>query len=168
MLEVVGIVFYDVQVIGRTLPAALLTLLVAIACFSALGIAVAAFAPTSQSAQAIANGLVIPLAFVSDIFAVGVAELPAWMEAVGWFFPLRHLVNALGDATNPFLTGSGLYLDHLAVLAAWALAGAVVATRRLSFEPRSAAKQAAAPHRRGREPARARPGSGWSPSGAGR
>jgi hypothetical protein len=132
------VVVYDVQIIWRTLPATVLTLVAGVGCFSALGLAVAAVAPSSQAAMAMTTGLTVPLSFVSDIFAVEVTSLPRWLDALGWFFPLRHLVNALGDATNPFLEGSGLYPDHLAVMAAWGLAGALVASRRLRLEPRRA------------------------------
>jgi ABC-type multidrug transport system permease subunit len=130
LLVVVGALAYDVQVLWARVPAVVVTVLVAAAAFSALGLALAALAPSLPAAIALANGLVIPLAFVSDLFVVG--ELPAALGAVGWWFPLRHLVNALADAFNPFLTGSGLEgagwsLDHLAVIAAWGVAGALLA-----------------------------------------
>ncbi len=123
----VGAALYGVQVIGRTLPAVVVTIVVASLAFSALGIAVAAVAPTPQVAQALTNGVVIPLAFISDIFTFGGAETPRWMAVLGWVFPLKHLVNAVGDAFNPFLPGNGFAWDHLAVIGAWGLAGAVAA-----------------------------------------
>lgn len=135
LLQVVGVVGYDVQIVTRTLPATLVTLVVGVCCFSALGLAVAATAPNSQAAMAMTTGLTVPLAFISDLFAVGVT-LPRWLDVVGWCFPLRHLVNALGDATNPFLTGSGFSARHLGVMAVWGLGGAMIAVRRLSVEPR--------------------------------
>ena len=149
LLEVVGVLAYDVQVVWRTVPATLVTVLVGVGCFSALGLAVAALAPTGQSAMAITNGITIPLSFISDIFGVGDIDLPRWLDLIGWFFPLRHLVNALGDATNPYLSGSGFYADHLAVMALWALAGALVAVRRLSLEPRHSGGQAQSSRSRG-------------------
>jgi len=159
LLELVGVLAYHVQIVGRTVPATVLTVLVGVCCFSALGLAVAALAPTSQSAMALTNGIVIPLSFISDIFGVGDINLPGWLDAIGWFLPLRHLVNALGDATNPYLTGSGFYADHLAVMAAWGLLGALVAVRRLSVEPRRSRAQdwAARPQRHHDGRAGARP-----------
>jgi ABC-type multidrug transport system permease subunit len=118
---------------------------------------VAAFAPSAQAATAMTTGVVVPIAFVSDIFAVGVAELPSWLDGIGWFFPLRHLVNALGDATNPYLTGAGFSWNHLAVLVAWGVAGGVVASRRLSVEPRQSRAAAGAPRRRRHPAGDARP-----------
>ena len=106
---------------GEPSPAVVVTVLVAAMSFSALGLALAAWAPSMQAAVALANGIVISLAFVSDLFVVG--ALPGWMDAVGWIFPLKHLVNTLGDAFNPYLTGAGFARDHLAVIAAWGVVG---------------------------------------------
>jgi ABC-type multidrug transport system permease subunit len=125
LLVGVGVAFYQVQVVWRTAPAVVVTVLVAAMAFSALGLAVASWAPSLQAATALANGIVISLAFISDLFVV--AALPGWLDTVGWMFPLKHLVNALGDAFNPTLTGSGFYPDHLAVIAAWGVAGALLA-----------------------------------------
>jgi len=126
LLLAVGVVLYDVQILWERMPGFAVTVLVAAVSFCAIGLAIAALAPSFQAAIAIANGVVIPLAFLSDLFVIG--ELPEWLDAVGWAFPLKHLVNALGDGLNPFLDTSGFYLDHLAAIAAWGVAGAVVAS----------------------------------------
>lgn len=120
-----GVAFYGVQLLGRTLPAVVVTLLVAGVSFSALGLAAAAWLPP-QSTTAVTNGLVIVLAFVSDIFAFG-DGMPGWMSTLGWVFPLKHLVNALGDGFNPYLEGGGWAWDHLGVIALWGLLGAALA-----------------------------------------
>ncbi|MBC7292133.1 MAG: ABC transporter permease, partial [Actinotalea sp.] len=120
-----GTAFYGVQVIGRTVPAVLVTLLVAGMSFAALGLAAGAWLPP-QTASAVTSGLVIVLAFVSDLFTFG-GTMPAWMTTLGWVFPLKHLVNALGDAFNPYLDGGGWGWDHLAVIALWGLVGAALA-----------------------------------------
>ena len=125
VLFVIGVVAYDLQILWGRMPAAVVTIVVASMSFSALGLAVAALAPSAQAAVAMANGIVIPLAFLSDMFVV--AELPDWLATIGWLFPLKHLVNALGDAFNPFLDTNGLYLDHLAVIVAWGIVGALLA-----------------------------------------
>ena len=133
LVTTVGVVFYGVDVVWRTLPAVLVTLVVGVACFAALGLAVVSLAPTPGATQALANGGLILLAFVSDVFVV---TLPSWLDSVGWFFPLKHFVNAVADGFNPFLTGSGFAWDHLAVLAAWGVVGALVALRFFTWEPR--------------------------------
>ena len=125
VLFAIGVLAYDLQILWARMPAALVMIVVSAMSFSALGLAVAALAPSAQAAIAMANGIVIPLAFLSDMFVVG--ELPDWLATIGWLFPLKHLVNALGDAFNPFLDTSGLYIDHLAVIVAWGVVGALLA-----------------------------------------
>jgi ABC-type multidrug transport system permease subunit len=131
----VGVVFYGVDIVWRTVPAVLVTLVVGVSCFAALGLAVVSLAPTPAATQAIANGGLILLAFISDIFVV---TLPDWLERVGWVFPLKHFVNAVADCFNPFLTGNGFAWAHLAVMAAWGIVGALVALRFFTWEPRPA------------------------------
>lgn len=124
LLVSVGVVLYDLQVYWAQMPGAVLTLVVAMLSFSTLGLALAALAPSLQAATAMANGFVIPLAFISDMFIIA-GDLPDWLEAVGWFFPLKHLVYALGDAFDPF-EDAGFDVTHVLVIAAWGLGGALL------------------------------------------
>ena len=158
LLVAVGVVFFQVQVVWRTAPAVVLTVLVAAMSFSALGLALAAWAPSMQAAVALANGIVISLAFVSDLFVVG--ALPSWMAAVGWTFPLKHLVNTLGDAFNPNLPGAGFAWGHLAVIVAWGVVGAVLASwglRRAAVHADAGPAASASKHVTGSSRADARP-----------
>jgi len=133
LIVAVGVVFYGVDIVWRTAPAVLLTIVVGVFCFAALGMAAVSIVPTPGATQALTNGGLILLAFISDIFIV---QLPDWLDQVGWVFPLKHFVNAVADGFNPYLTGSGLYWDHLAVMAAWGTFGVVVALRFFTWEPR--------------------------------
>jgi ABC-type multidrug transport system permease subunit len=130
----VGVLLYDVQIVGRTLPAVLVTILLGTACMSALGLAVAALTPNVQTFAVVALATLIPLSFISDIFIVG-GDLPRWVEVAGWLFPLKHLANAMADAFNPTIGGSGFAWGHLAVVAAWGIAGLAVAAALLRFDP---------------------------------
>jgi ABC-type multidrug transport system permease subunit len=130
----VGVVVYEVEVLGRTWVALVVTLALGIACFATLGLAVVAVVPTASGVNAVTTGLLIPLAFISDIFGFG--ELPTWLERLGWVFPLKHLANAVADDLNPYLSGSGWYADHLLVMAAWTVGGLLVAARYFRWEPR--------------------------------
>ncbi|GAA2481701.1 ABC transporter permease [Terrabacter carboxydivorans] len=127
LVLVTGVALYGLVVRSRSVVAVLVTLLLASATFSALGLALAMALPTMQLTLAVSNGVVIPLAFVSDMFMVG-AQMPPVMSTIGWLFPLKHLTALFADALNPYLTGSGFQADHLAVIAIWGLLGAVVAT----------------------------------------
>ncbi|MGB7818307.1 MAG: ABC transporter permease, partial [Ornithinibacter sp.] len=123
LVLVTGVVFYDLQVPQRSLGALVLTIVLASVCFSALGLAIALALPTTQMTLAVTNGLVIPLAFISDMFMFG-TQMPTWLSTIGWMFPLRHLAAALAEALDPYGSGAGLAPEHLAVIVAWGLAGA--------------------------------------------
>ncbi len=156
-----GAAFYGVQVVARTLPAVLVALVLASVSFSAMGLAAALLLPTPQATIAVTNGIVVPIAFVSDTFMVN-GTLPPWMSTLGWVFPLKHLVNLLGDAFNPYLTGNAFELDHLAVIAAWGVAGALVAAWALRRErDRTAVRRRPA---RAARPSDTRPRRTGSPS----
>lgn len=122
----VGVIAYDVQLFARTIAAVVVSLLLGSLCFAVLGLVLGALAPTQQAAVATSIGLVIPLSFVSDVFMAG-SGMPDWMTRLGWFFPLKHMAVLVGDALNPYLDGSGFQAGHLAALAAFTLAGGLVA-----------------------------------------
>ncbi|MEV4536665.1 ABC transporter permease [Asanoa sp. NPDC049518] len=129
----VGVACYGVDVAWRGLPAAVVTLVVGVAAFAALGLAVVSLVPGATAVQALTNGLLITLAFVSDVFLVG-ARMPESFDRLGWVLPLRHFAAAMFDATNLTAPGSGFRSGSLLVLAAWGVAGGVVAVRRFSWE----------------------------------
>jgi ABC-2 type transport system permease protein len=132
----VGVVAYDVSIDLGRLPAALLTFLIGTGCFAALGLALAAVAPTGDSAPAIANATILPLAFVSDVF-IAIGDPPAWLDTLGNIFPLKHFVRAFQDAFNPFVTDAAFRFDDLAVMLAWGIGGALFAIRFFSWEPKA-------------------------------
>jgi ABC-2 type transport system permease protein len=129
----VGVVLYGVQIIWENMPALLLTFLVGIACFCAIGLAIAALAPTPSAAQAIGNGSLILLSFISGIF--GFADLPSWMERIALVFPLKHFVDPAAAAFNPYVDASTPSWDDLAVMAVWGLAAALVVRRAFRWDP---------------------------------
>ncbi len=146
LMMAVGVFAYDVDVIGERLPAAALSLGVGVFSFAALGLAVAAFVRDGQSAPAVANATLLPLAFVSNVFIPLDSDPPAWLDIVGGIFPLKHFTTAFGGAFNPFRDGTGWTWSggddtyaiglHLAVMAAWGIGAMVVALRFFSWEPR--------------------------------
>ncbi|MDP8958826.1 MAG: ABC transporter permease [Actinomycetota bacterium] len=133
----VGVLVYDLQVRVATLPAATLAFLVGVATFAALGLTLAAFSPTGDSAPAIANVTLLPLAFISDVFIPLSEDAPRWLQLLGGLFPLKHFVHAFQHPFNPFVQQAGrIQWDHLAVMAAWGVVGVVLALRFFSWEPR--------------------------------
>lgn len=135
ILLVVGVTVYGVQLSWAKTPAMLLTLVTGIACFACLGLALVALTRSALAAQTLSNGLLIPLAFISNVFIVG-AALPAALERLGEALPLRHFADALALSFDPAYTGSAFSGPDLAVMAAWGVAGAAVATWRFGWEPR--------------------------------
>jgi ABC-2 type transport system permease protein len=130
-----GYVFYDVDLPTNTMPAFIVTLLVGSAAFCALGLAMSGFVSNAEAAPAVVNGVVLPLLFISDVF-IRADDAPAWLNAVATVFPVKHLSEALQTAFNPFETGAGFDWVSLGVMAAWGLAGALLAVRTFSWEPR--------------------------------
>jgi ABC-type multidrug transport system permease subunit len=124
LVLLVGWVFYDLQILGRSILAIVVTLVVAAISFSACGLALALLLPNPATTLAVTNGIVIPLAFISDMFMFGNVAMPSWLTTLGWVFPLKHLVAIFADGLNPYLTGSGFQLGHLAAIAAWGVLGA--------------------------------------------
>lgn len=131
----VGVVFYGIEVIPRTLPAALVTFLLGTACFAALGMLVAALSPNGDATPAITNGTLLPIAFISDIF-IQLQDAPEWMSTLGGIFPLKPFTVAFRDAFDPNLTGAQFHWPELGLLLLWGAAAAVIAVRRFEWEPR--------------------------------
>jgi ABC-2 type transport system permease protein len=141
----IGIGAYGVRLFAHTLPAAILVLLVGVACWAALGLLLSTVLRDGAGAPAVASATLLPLAFISDVFIPPSVPLPRWAEFIADWFPLRHFTHALGDAFNPSLTGTGFawsggpgeyaMLHHLAVMAAWGAIAAALAARRFRWEP---------------------------------
>ncbi|GAA4547439.1 ABC transporter permease [Pseudonocardia xishanensis] len=160
VMLVVGVALYHVQIVWRTVPATLVTLVVGVGCFAALGLAVAAVSRSVAVASAASIGASVLLGFVSGLFTLG--QLPAWADTIASSLPLKPLNDALRDQFTPFHPGAGWHLGSLAVLVAWGLVGAVVAAVAFRREPggraRPADSRAAAVSARPAQVAVARPG----------
>lgn len=130
-----GRLVYGVPIPGVTLPGALLALVVGSFTFCALGFALAALIPSEPAAAPIANAVVLPLYFISEVFIPSEA-LPETLQSIGDLFPIAHLFEALVTA---FVRedGPGIAGGHLLVVLAWGLAGLVVALLSFRWSPRS-------------------------------
>jgi ABC-2 type transport system permease protein len=129
-----GAVFYDASVpTGVALVQFLSTLLVGAACFAALGLAVSGLIPNADAGAPIVNAIILPLLFLSGVFIPFDEDTPTWVEIVGDVFPVRHLVDAMRDSYLG-LTDSFAWSD-LGLMAIWAVAGVVVASRTFRWEP---------------------------------
>lgn len=146
LMLAMGVVFYDLAIDWVKMPAAAVTLLVGVASFAALGMALVSVIRTASSSAAMVNATILPLAFISDVFIATDDE--GFLHSVASVFPLKPFVNAFQDCFNPFVDGFGFSPGRLAFVAAWGAVGLVIAIKRFSWEP------SGAPSRRSRRAAR--------------
>jgi ABC-2 type transport system permease protein len=131
----IGAIAYGVHVPTRTAPAALVAVLVGTASLSTLGFAFSTFIPSENAGPPMCNAVALPLYFISGIF-IPSDQTPAWMDTVAGIFPVKPLFEALLKAFDPNTHGAGFAFGKLAVVAAWGVAGLVVALRRFQWTPR--------------------------------
>jgi ABC-2 type transport system permease protein len=134
LLFVVTVPAFGVEITARTLPAAIVTLLLGAACLASLGIAVASVVKSADQAMPVAQLTFLPISFISGIW-FPLDGAPGWLVTVSHIFPLSHIVNAFGSCFVPGTTGSAFQGGDLAVIAAWTAAGLFVAVRRFRWEP---------------------------------
>jgi len=134
VMVLLGVVAYGTEIDVAKLPAALVTFLVGVVAFSALGVAIAGLVRNPDAAPAVANALVLPLGFISDVF-VAIENRPRWMTIVADIFPLRPFVTSLQAAFNPAVDAPAFRWGQLAIVAAWGVFGAVLAARTFKWEP---------------------------------
>lgn len=131
----IGRVLYGVAVPTATLPGALLALVVGAGAFCALGLALTVVIPSEGAAPAITNAIILPLYFISGVFLPD-EVLPAAVRQVADIFPVKHLFQSLLTAFDPNVAGPGVAAGNIAVVAAWGVAGLLVAARTFRWTPR--------------------------------
>jgi ABC-2 type transport system permease protein len=129
ILVAVGIVAYGVDLPVSRVPALVLVVAVGSAAFCCLGFALAAVIRSADSAVPVVQAIVLPLYFISGVF-VPADQIPGWLLGVADAFPIRHLAQAM---VALFAPAGKLELGHLAIVAAWGVAGLVIAVRRFRW-----------------------------------
>jgi ABC-2 type transport system permease protein len=129
-----GTLFYDASLpSGIDLVRTIVALLVGGATFCALGLACTTIIPNADASPAIVNATILPILFLSDVF-IPVENAPAWVQWVGKIFPVKHFSEALQSAFIPQAVPWSW--TNVLVIAAWGVAGLLVAARFFSWEPR--------------------------------
>jgi ABC-2 type transport system permease protein len=131
----IGWAAYGARVPGRSALALAVTVVIGAASFCCLGYALTSLIRNEDAALPAAMALTLPLYFISGVF-VAVTVLPPWLADVGQIFPVRHLANALLTAYNPHTTGLGFAGRDLLIVAAWGVAGLLIALRKFNWLPR--------------------------------
>ena len=106
------------------------TLVLAAACFCALGVAVASLIRNAEAAPAVVQLILFPLLFLSGTYLPIHSQI---LNRVSGLLPVRPLNQAL---LGPFAQHTGVNWHSLAVLAAWGAIGTLVAIRRFRWAPR--------------------------------
>jgi ABC-2 type transport system permease protein len=118
---------------GTTLLHFLVMLVVGAATFSALGLAITAVIPNADAAGPVVNATILPLLFLSGIFIAFGNDTPSWILWVARIFPVRHFATGMQAG---FL-GTPFHWSDVAVVAAWGVAGLLLAIRFFRWEPRT-------------------------------
>jgi ABC-2 type transport system permease protein len=135
IVALIGRLVYDVSLPGETIPAVLVTLAVGAFSFCCLGFALTAAIPSEDAAPAVSNAVILPLYFISGVF-IPDSEIPSGVLDFADIFPIRHFFEAFFTAWDPGTTGAGFEWGDLAIVAAWGIAGLLVALRFFRWEPR--------------------------------
>ena len=137
LMFVIGWAFFGFLMVWDDIGLVLLVFVVGIATFSSLGLAVCSIIRNADAAPAVANGVFLPMAFISGIF-IPLDDAPQWLVILGDIFPLKHFAGPFGDAFNPLHTGQVLGWENVAIMAAWLVFGGLIVTRFFSWDPRGA------------------------------
>jgi ABC-2 type transport system permease protein len=136
-LETVALFLLGRAVFGTPFPdrvgSLVLVIVLGVVCFAALGIGLSGLVRSAEGSSAVVNLIVLPMAFLTGAFGP-TGHYPRVLRAIGDVLPLKYLVDLL----------NAVYLHHhsiwsrpaaLGVLAAWGVAGLVVATFKFRWEP---------------------------------
>jgi ABC-2 type transport system permease protein len=133
LVTAVGRILFAVPVPWSRIWALVISLVIGSASFCAMGVALTAIIPSREAAPAITNLIALPLYVLSFIPA---SEIPKGVLRVADALPVRPLFDALLAGFDPTTSGAGFEPGDLAVVAAWGLAGLLLAMRHFRWEPR--------------------------------
>jgi ABC-2 type transport system permease protein len=127
----IGLVFFNIQIVGSLLEAAGLVLLGAGA-FLAIGFALASFLKTEEQATGVVQVVQMPMMFLSGIF-FSFDFLPGFLQTVARFLPLTYLADALRQVMVNGTQVAPLGVD-VAVLTGWLVVCLGIAARSFRWE----------------------------------
>jgi ABC-2 type transport system permease protein len=105
-----------------------------VACFAGMGVGAASLIRSAEGVSAVVNVIVLPMAFLSGAFGPR-NEYPAFLQAIADVLPLTYFLDIVDGV---YLDGESLFADPraFAIVAAWGLAGLLVAVRWFGWVPR--------------------------------
>jgi ABC-2 type transport system permease protein len=114
-------------------PTLLLAIAFGSAAFCGLAYALSTLVDSADSAQPMIQLIMFPLFFISGIW-VPTSQLPSWLNDLASLFPVEHVADLVHRSYVGVVPAGPVLLD-VAILTAWALAGAAVAARRFQWYP---------------------------------
>jgi ABC-2 type transport system permease protein len=131
-LILLGRVLFGIGVPDNLLSLALALLLGAIS-FCGLGIGVTALIKSAEGASAVVNAIYLPMSFIAGAF-FSPHHFPEVLRAIADVLPLTYFLRLV---RNIMLHDAEIWTQgtNVAVLAAWGLAGVIVALRSFRWEP---------------------------------
>lgn len=132
IVSVAGVLLYDVDFPTSDIPQFLLIVAVGAFTFSALGLAITSFIPNADAAPPMVNATILPLLFISDVF-IPLTDAPSWLQTFSKVFPIWHYAHSMLAVFDPF---DFFEQGNLLIVAAWGVAGVVIAARFFTWEPR--------------------------------
>jgi ABC-2 type transport system permease protein len=136
-LEVIGLLaigraFFSVPLPGHAISLVLALALGAVS-FCGLGIGLTALIKSAEGASAVVNAIYLPMAFISGSF-FSPHSYPAFLRAIADVLPLTYFLRLV---RNVMLHGHEIWSQgtNVAIVAAWGVAGVVVALRSFRWEP---------------------------------
>ena len=138
LLVTITVVFgrfvYDAHVpTGGTLLRFLTMLAVGAMTFCALGFAITTVIPNFDAAAPVVNATILPVLFLSGVFIPIGDNAPSWITWTGRLFPVKHF----SDGMRAGFLGTPFEWTDVAVVAAWGVAGMLIAVRAFDWEPRT-------------------------------
>ncbi len=131
-LIALGRALFSVAIPARLFSLALTLLLGAVA-FAAMGLGLTTLIRSAEGASASVNAIYLPMSFISGAF-FSPHSFPQFLRAIADVLPLTYFIRLTRDV---MLRGDQLWDEPgaIAVVAAWGLAGALLAFRNFRWEP---------------------------------
>ncbi len=136
----VGIIFLHAHLASSAIPGLVLSTTVGLLVSFALGVVCSTLVPSTEAALPVAYGLMLPVAFISEVFFPAPGEA-AWLRSVAAALPVAPFAHAMESAFA--VPPHGMTGGQLGVLLAWGVGAAVVAIFTFRWEPGGLRRQRA-------------------------
>jgi ABC-2 type transport system permease protein len=136
-VEVAGLILLGRVLFGIPAPdrigSLVLALLLGAIAFCGLGIGVTALIKSAEGASAVVNAIYLPASFIAGAF-FSPSHFPSVLRAIADVLPLTYFLRLI---RNVMLHDQAIWTQgtNVAVIAAWGLAGVIVALRYFRWEP---------------------------------